>query len=80
MCQANIHSEEHQVYLDCPLAVDVRAGAKAGISETAGASDENAFQTLIQYGDANAQYNGAAGVVQVSLSVVPRLLEGQLFP
>jgi hypothetical protein len=67
MCQANIHSEEYQLYLDCPLAVDVRAGTRAGISEQAGSSDDNAYQTLINYGDINAQYNGANGVVQVSL-------------
>lgn len=64
---ANIHSEEYQMYLDCTLAVDVRAGTKAGISETANNADANTFYTLIQNGDQNAQYNApAGGVVQVS--------------
>jgi hypothetical protein len=66
LVKANIHSEEHQVYLDCTLVADVRDGSKAGITETPDAADYNSYSTLMQYGDQNAQYQGAAGMIQVS--------------
>ena len=58
--------------LDCSLAVNSQTGAKTIIGFPGGATDENAFRTLMQYGNSRAEYPSPAGTFIVRSQTVER--------